>query len=221
MRKSGHFLGTILAVLFVGLGGPGELYAASTAGAFKICKKTSTGALAVRQKCKSGESAITNISSLVGTNGTNGTNGSSFYDTIPSGVTITGMIGGDFNNFNTGGDYRIFQSFPAPIGRVLTSADVIVANTAVVDNDCTGATTCLSATEPTAASACTGTTGIPTAPAGKVCIYPITASNASDIDGLIYAATGQTSTPGFVLDFGVDGSAGDIYVSAYWAYTQP
>lgn len=221
MRKNGYFLGIILAVLFVGLDGPGELYAASTAGAFKICKKTSTGALAVRQKCKSGESAITNISALAGTNGTNGTNGSSFYDTIPSGVTITGVIGGDFNNYNTSGDYRVYHSFPAPIGRVLTSADVIVANTSVVDNDCTGATTCLSATEATAASTCTGTAGLPTAPAGKVCIYPITASNASDIDGFVFSLTGQTTTHGFFLDFAVDGGAGDVYVTATWAYTQP
>lgn len=194
---------------------PEQAFAAT---ALKICKRTSgatgIGNLTVRGKCKKNEAAVSNISQL---------EGDSFYDTIPSGTTVSGIIGGDFDtDEGTIGDWRVFQSFPAPIGRTLHETDdVIVANTSVVDDNCVGDVTCLSAAEAAAASACTGTTIAPTAPAGKVCIYPYFHANARDIDGYAFSVTGETSTKGFYLDWSVDGSPRDTYLAGVWAYTQP
>jgi hypothetical protein len=48
---------------------------AAPATSYKICKKTSTGAIAIKNKCRSGEAAITNVSALTGPTGATGATG--------------------------------------------------------------------------------------------------------------------------------------------------
>lgn len=192
---------------------------ASASAAVKICSRKSDGKITLRERCKKSENTLSNLNMLVGTNGVNGADGASFYDVVPSGVTITGVIGGDFDAPDNNGDWRVFASFPAPIGRKLNNSDVIVANTSVVDNDC-GGSTCLSGSEALEAPVCTGTTDEPTAPAGKVCIYPDYLGNATNIDAFAYPFNGLTSAKGFILDWSVS-APGDTYLGGSWAYTQP
>jgi len=198
-------------VLIAGLVAVFTVPVAASAAPMQICENKATGVLTARGKCGAAFNRILLRSELQGSNGTDGAN---FYDVLPSGVTITGVIGGD---------WRVYHSFPAPIGRTMTSADVIVANTSVVNNDCGASQSCLSGTEAAAAAECTGTAAEPTAPAGKVCIYPVSQNNieAASIDGLIRDATGETTTKGFVLDWTVTNAASDTYLTAIWAYTQP
>jgi len=194
--------------------------APSQAAGLKICRKTSgaagIGDLTVRPNCRRRETRVKNFSEL------QGEPGASFYEPIPSSVTVTGIIGGDFDTDDEiSGDWRVYHSFPAPIGRVLTDADVIVASTNAVNDDCIGSVSCLSPTEQSAAAACTGTADAPTAPAGKVCIYPALAYDARDIDGLAAVIPGETSSRGFAIDWNIDLVAGSTYFMGSWAYTQP
>lgn len=184
---------------------------ASAAGGSKICL-TNSGDLRVKGSCKSrrGETAITsaNIATIadIGLAG------------IPSGNTVYGVIGGDFDVDNASSTLGVTSSLPAVVDPSLTSADIIVDTTTELATACSGdASTCLSAAEVAAASTCTGSTTSPSAPAGKLCIYPYTLTNASSITGSSPAAGANV---GFTVDW-TAASTGDTKFGAVWAYTAP
>ena len=206
----------------------------ASAASFKICANAITGALNARPKCKSGETLLTATSfqgpagatGAAGAAGATGARGLSAFDPIPSGVTVFGVIGfdGDDDAGASPHDWYGFASLPAKISQVLTSNDVIIANSANVDTECLGGTgACLSAAEVADSAACTGSAETPTAPAGKVCIY-ISSLSASKISsgtvvGLVLNSA-ATITPGFMIGSST-GANGDTYIRAVWAYTAP
>jgi len=223
----------ILAVLYAG-----SQFAATEAQAaplssksvFILCANSSAKTLVARvKKCRKDETKVdlTNLASFgavgptgpAGAAGATGPTGPSAFSAIPSGTTIRGAVGLDVEAPATTGDFRVAMTFPAKLTQKLQDEDFLFASTSVVDNDCTGATRCTS--NPFSAL-CTGTASNPTAPAGKVCLYVEYASNAKSINAWELADDpAAEATSGLLLVFSVDGSAGDAYVQAVWAYTAP
>jgi hypothetical protein len=151
-----------------------------------------------------------------GVQGAKGDNGASAYDTMPSGTTVRGVLSVTRDSFTA-------ISFPAPIPQELTNNDVMIVVTAAVNptNGCTVTTDCISSAEIAKAIPCTGTADLPTAPAGKVCIYPKTfvrfgADQPASSSVFPYVNTSSTSIYGFRA------TAGDyMSFTGTWAYTAP
>jgi hypothetical protein len=126
------------------------------------------------------------------------------WDTIPSGITVTGnftfrgaIVADNANNL-------INVPFPAKAPAGLTSSTVnfsMDGNTATTDDD----------------ASCTGTAFEPTAPAGKVCIYW---NSLGGMDGAAGFA-GLLATDGFLISFNSNGAAGSMSIVGSWAYTAP
>ena len=202
----------------------------SSKSVFVLCANSSAKTLVARvKKCRKDETKVdlTNLASFgavgptgpSGAAGATGPTGPSAFDAIPSGTTIRGVVGLDVEAPATSGDFRVAMTFPAKLTQKLQDADFLFASTSVVDNDCTGAARCTAAPF---SALCTGTASNPTAPAGKVCLYVESASNATNIAAWeLGDDPAATVTSGLLLAFGVDGSVGDAYVQAVWAYTAP
>jgi hypothetical protein len=145
--------------------------------------------------------------------------------TLRSGVTVRGVVGGDFEGFaaQAGGpcedncDWGVDASlpFPAPVG--LTDATVLV-DTSLCLADCPGISA--DGTESGSAGTCLGSLTTPTAPAGKVCIYVAGAANAVELAGYSVMPGTGSSKYGFKLKW-VSTTADDSFVDAVWAYTAP
>ena len=134
---------------------------------------------------------------------------------MPAGQTITGAWGGRyiapqlaFNN-----SYLVSVSFLLKAPAPLTDTDVNVApNTVAGDPD----------------PSCTGSADNPTAPAGKVCIYIGSSSNAL-VTGFSLISPGSDSSTngdeyGFIvriLDDGTVGNTATTSAEGTWAYTAP
>ena len=199
-----------------------------------ICSNTTKNTLVVRNgRCRSGETTLTptSFTGPAGTNGTNGTNGAagargvSAFDPIPSGTTVYGVIGNDGQEAGAGGhDWYGFSSLPALTSQVLTSSDILIAPSSVLDNDCVGALECRSAAEVTDGTVCTGSVNTPTAPAGKVCIYVSLLSSSNITPGTVVAlvinSSAPTITPGFMIGWTANAN-GDTFLRGSWAYTAP
>lgn len=144
-----------------------------------------------------------------GSDGSDGSRGFSAWDVIPSGVTVTGNFVFDqpVTVANNGDSYSSAVTLPGIASDVLGTTDVNFAptgNALVWDGD----------------DDCTGSANIPTAPAGKVCLYLVQTSNVNNIAG--YGA--RLGDRGFRVGWSDDGSgaAGQSYrVYATWAYTAP
>ncbi len=131
--------------------------------------------------------------------------------TIPSGTTVTGEARWDHASVSDNEDLQFIVELPGRAPTALTS-DLNVnfapaAGSLTFDTDAT----------------CTGTSGAPTAPAGKVCLY-ISTSNL--VDGLRGKSTVETSFQDryFRIDARTnDGTApgNDMYLDITWAYTAP
>jgi hypothetical protein len=149
-----------------------------------------------------------------------GVDSSGFYaygSSIPSGTTVQGAFGYQDVNDGTGAVGAFSSesvSFPVPAPDPLTDAEVgfTPAAAAIAANDDEDAN-------------CTGTTDNPTAPPGKVCVYPTTTTGiaADSADATQLAGTGSG---GSRFGFGVDSSATGGASSAanfhgVWAYTAP
>jgi hypothetical protein len=148
-----------------------------------------------------------------GAAGGTGAAGSSIFDAaIPSGKTIRGVWGGSFPATNASTVYfaRVGFPIPAPVG--LTNANVSfpasTANVLAADQD----------------AACAGTVDLPTAPAGKVCVYVdqqsanVTDMSAQQVDG---ESTNQSKL-GFAVQVTATGGANDnVTARGTWAYTAP
>lgn len=157
---------------------------------------------------------------LQGLQGPKGDRGQSAFDTLPSGTTIRGVIS----------RLAPVVSFPAPLPQGISNNDVKIAVTSTFDaaHGCAALTDCLTNTELAKDVACTGTVSLPTAPPGKVCIYPLTVVHVTG-DGTIgsgafpVSSGSPTSIYGFRLNGGASfftGGAG-VTVDATWAYTAP
>lgn len=162
-----------------------------------------------------GPAGATGPQGLAGSQGPQGPQGDagfSAFEVVPSGFTITGVVGLDVHATAAAGDWGILETMPMPGTAVLADADVAIsiANWTDIGPGNTPPTT----TDLNAGCTWNGT-GIPTAPAGKVCIYVVHADNAADLFGY-----GVESDQGFKLNFTNTG-AGDSFVDAVWAYTAP
>jgi hypothetical protein len=141
------------------------------------------------------------------------------YDAaVPSGRTITGAFGdigapsgnnGGAGNTNVQTFQRQAVSFPVEISSDLTDALVNFAPSAAGgDDDAT----------------CTGTAAKPTAPAGKVCLYPTGnyagATNGTGVGRVVRGTSGASSRFGFQVES--NGTAGNFSgFTGVWAYTAP
>jgi hypothetical protein len=137
--------------------------------------------------------------------------GSSGYlrygSTIPSGVTITGaFVSSDRDDVAPRAHSA--GSFPLPAPANLTDAQINFASSTVGGDD-----------DP----ACTGTTNVPTAPPGKVCLYVTDTGNYTDATATgVVIGQGQSSRYGFGIDGpSSPGGPGEVWVRGTWAYTAP
>jgi hypothetical protein len=135
--------------------------------------------------------------------------------TVPSGDTIRGAVGGDFNAESALGDWGTVVSLPLQARNALSDDDVFV-NVSLWQsgNGQTQPTT--TDTDP----GCNGTIANPTAPAGKVCIYVAGGDNAQDLNGYSVVPGTGGSPFGFKLAWTNTGT-GDTFIDGVWAYTAP
>jgi hypothetical protein len=196
--------------------------------------------------CKSSDSLL-NLTGPAGATGATGPIGSSAFDVLPTGKTVRGAIGGDFQV--TGGaltDWGIIGSLPLAAPAPIQDTDVIVVivNDAATgwgsNNDSpadvlptespgnlskrtdTGVNSCADPAAPVARTpCCPGSTIDPRAAAGKVCIYVSGGTNVVNLQGtsVLNGPTGA-SPHGFKLNWENSG-LGETYIDAVWAYTAP
>ena len=125
--------------------------------------------------------------------------------TIPSGMTVTGFAQYDSAIVvdNQGASITVRLPGRAPVA--LTYLNVNFASGAAASDD-----------DPT----CTGTYGVPTAPAGKVCLYLMGAGHVDTANG--YGTYSPYADRYFTVYFAANGTAGqDMYIYFAWAYTAP
>lgn len=124
---------------------------------------------------------------------------------VPSGRSIVGEF--SLDSVGSGGNAVVFYvPFGAAVPSPLVSADVSFAAAPFTDSD----------------PACTGSVLAPTAPAGKVCIYPDTYQNIQTSAAL--AVRGLLSSRGFLIyaPFVSGAPAGArMFLTGTWAYTAP
>lgn len=151
-----------------------------------------------------------------GPSGQPGAAGQSALTPVPSGQTIRGAAGGDFHAFDaSASDFGIDVTLPMPAANDLGDDEVFVNVAGWQDGGGQTAPTTTD-TDP----GCTGTPAVPTAPAGKVCIYVSGADHAFNLNGYsVLFGTGQ-SPFGFKLKWDAS-QPGDTFVDATWAYTAP
>lgn len=135
---------------------------------------------------------------------------------VPSGRTISGVVGGDFDAAAPTTDWGVLASFASRARNDLTDADVFVN----VSTWTSGAAGQVQPTTTDTSSGCTGTLARPTAPAGKVCIYVAGGDNATDLKGYSVRPGTAGSPYGFKLLW-TNTTTGDTFVDAVWAYHAP
>jgi hypothetical protein len=216
-----------------------------------ICVNNKSGKLAVRSKCKRGESKLSRES----LRGPQGLPGRGVNEALAGGTGVRGVAGGVFAAPGTSGDpWSVVESFNAVLPTPLTSDKVIIAQKDLrrLCRDSRNSSTitfflgntandCLRRTEPINATLfnqrdktgqfsqnytdnlCTGTSDAPTAPAGYLCIYLVDAQDFF----LVHADTvpSGSGSDGFSLNWisaGSNNSGIDkSRVSFTWAYTAP
>lgn len=175
-----------------------------------ICANYRTGQLVVAERCPVGTKKQTL--------------GLLLTRAIPKGATVYGVIGGRYVARGGEETFVAMESLPARTTPVFDEeSDIQVTSTAACASD----SNCLTAEESDVASVCTGTAANPTAPKGKVCIYPVTRLNAKFLVGfhVLEGSNGNAPAPasfstGFRLGWESEG-AGETSVEAVWAYTAP
>ncbi len=171
-----------------------------------------------------GEKGDKGDTGAAGSNGANGANGQSAFDTLSSGTTIKGVL------TTSSGQNAGFGTFSALVPENITASNVIIARNSVLDTQCTAAGSpnfaCLSTTELAKNAAdCTGTVDNPTAPSGKICIYPRTAAipgNTTRLEGRAEQFAGQNYffRPYFQIQV-MSGTSTNAQITGTWAYTAP
>ena len=152
-----------------------------------------------------------------GAMGPQGARGVSAFDWLPSGVTIRGVVGGGSYATGSGQYFHFDQSLPGALTAALNNQRIVIKNNTTVDAECGGAT-CLSSEELGNSDICTGSFQAPTAPAGWVCVYPVSDINLRDLIGL--TVPDNNSAYGFEIR-GRSLAAGTTLFRGVWAYTAP
>ena len=126
--------------------------------------------------------------------------------TIPSGVTVTGAGLWDHAAVADGGDVQFLVELPGRAPVALSVLNVNFAPSIVAsDGDAT----------------CTGTATAPTAPAGKVCIYIVGASNLDGAMGTTGFSQFQDRHFRIVFFTNTAVVGDDMFLQYTWAYTAP
>ena len=134
-----------------------------------------------------------------GDRGEKGDAGRSALSTLQSGDTVRGVFGVDGTATAADQQFAAGVTLPVPAPATLGNLDVSVAG-GFDDNP-----------------ACTGSYAAPTAPAGKVCIYPESAGlNVDQASGLVPG--GNETLYGFIVQ-AVSAGGGPVVFQGSWAYT--
>jgi collagen triple helix repeat protein len=147
-----------------------------------------------------------------GADGTNGANGDvgprgfSAWDQIPAGVTVTGVVTVDASTTGATSSDQIAVTLPGVAPNGISSSKINFAadaNTDTTDDD----------------AECTGTTAVPTAPPGTVCLYLGNNTNVIDVNGI----SALVNTRGFRISWKPETAVAgtDTYMNMSWAYTSP
>ena len=148
---------------------------------------------------------------VTGPSGPQGPAGASAFEPIPSGQTVYGVVGGDFDAYQVSGDWYGFSSLPAEAPVALDNTHVVVVETSIVSGK-------LDPSEMSQQSHCPGSASSPAPDPGYLCIYPTQASNVDHIIAL--AIPLGNSTSGFTIGWN-NAILGDTYLRARWAYKAP
>jgi len=141
-----------------------------------------------------------------GPQGPVGPQGPAGWETIPSGVTVTGSFSWDGGIISDNEDHKRTVTFP---GRAPASLAIEMVN---FNSDGIDVTT-------DDDLSCTGSIGSPTAPPGRVCLYHSGSSGIYNLNGESLAVGSEN---GFVVRWNSDGLLGDdMWVFLTWAYTAP
>ena len=163
-----------------------------------------------------GPTGLTGPAGPQGPKGDTGPPGASALNSVPSGQTIHGAIGGDFHAFDsTASDFGVDMTLPMPAPVGLSDDDVFV--NVLGWHDAGGQT------QPTTTDTnpgCSGSPENPTAPAGTVCIYVSGADHAFNLAGYSVLFGTEASKYGFKLKWDAS-QIGDTFVDATWAYKAP
>lgn len=190
-----------------GTGLPGATGAQGATGA-----KGDTGPAGA--KGDQGNQGIQGIQGIQGTQGVPGPPGT--LSEVPSGETLRGAVGADYEASAALGDWGIVASLPMRAPVALGDADVVVDVEGWVagDDDQTRPET---DDDP---AVCAGSPANPTAPAGIVCIYVAGGDNAVEASGWSVLPGIEKSQYGFKLGW-TNSTAGDTFIDAVWAYQAP
>lgn len=184
--------------------------------------KLSAVALRANGTCPPGTVAgTTGPTGPAGAPGAPGARGASAFDPIPSGTTVRGIIG-DVKDLTNTTNFVVFSSLLGQAPAALADASIIVKANPILLAVCPGQT-CLTPNEQSNQSQCTGTSTNPTAPAGAICIYPLSVSNTivpGTLEGLAVGTDdGSKSRFAFAVRFQT-GFIQNEFVGI-WAYTAP
>lgn len=153
----------------------------------------------------------------MGPTGPQGLRGVSAFEPLPSGVVLTGVIGGGAHATASGQEFNFLESTGAFLTQVFSNEMVVIKNNTAVDNNCNGGP-CLNEQELFYSSMCNGTVNLPTAPPGWVCVYPASTSNLQDL--IATSVPDGGSSYGFAVR-GKSLATGKTLFRATWAYTAP
>jgi hypothetical protein len=207
---------TVVGVLFVLLASPANaLLCQKRNGAVfsrEACKRKETpveGALG--PKGDTGSSGPQGVAGPIGATGPQGVTGPTgpqgvtAWETIPSGVTVTGAFVNDSAAAGAGQDYWFTVSYPAMLPSDPVAVNFAADGSAKTSDD---------------DASCTGTLAEPTAPPGQVCVYFNQSAGVSD-GSLNAAALGVAPRLAFVINWTSAAASGDLNVWVKWAYTAP
>ena len=138
------------------------------------------------------------------------------FGTVPSGRTIWGAVGGDFDAAAPVTDCGAIVSLPAKARNALSDDDVFV-NVAGWESGDVGQ---VQPTTTDTNAGCTGSPASPAAPADVVCIYVAGGDNAANVNGYSVRPGTDASAYGFKLSW-ENTDTGDTFIDAVWAYTAP
>lgn len=167
---------------------------------------------------KQGSKGSTGVDGLDGDKGAPGVRGQNIFDPLPSLKTVTGSFGKTYlSQQNIPGDvaaWSILLPINAQLSHLLEDAAVGVAE--VLGCSPIRGQPCIDPAELQSSGLCTGSYTTPTAPPGKVCIYPSTLSNVTMLRG------NALRRNGFEIEWrSVPSLTGRTEVQGSWAYTAP
>lgn len=164
-----------------------------------------------------GPTGLTGATGAQGPVGPQGIRGLSAFNTIPSGTTVYGAVGGDFQSATANGEWGVTASMLGIPPVSFSNNLVVVKNNVNVDNECGGAS-CLHSEELTFSENCPGSVEAPSANPGWICIYPTQDTNASQVRAI--SVPNGDGVYGFTVKW-VSAATGRTIFRGVWAYTAP